>query len=72
MSISPKFYEKLLRAQIPKAQKRQSSSQSVFALLGSVRAKNACRTLVKLTPACHLSISFPWLKFGKSQIDVKS
>jgi len=39
VSISSTFYEQLLQAQIPKAQKRQSSFQSFLALLGSVRSK---------------------------------
>jgi len=46
-SISPKFYEKLLRAQIPKVQKIQPSCQSFFALLGSVRVKAAHKMLMK-------------------------
>jgi len=40
----------LLQAHIPKAQKIHSSHQSFFALLGSGRAKAACKTLVKSTP----------------------
>jgi len=35
--------------QIMKAQKRQSSWQSFFTLLGSECAKSACRMLMKLT-----------------------
>jgi hypothetical protein len=44
-SISPTFYELLLRAKIPKVPKRQSSHQCLFELLGS-----AHKMLVKLTP----------------------
>jgi len=39
----------ILRAQIPKALKIQSSRQSFFALLGSAHEKGACKMLVKLT-----------------------
>jgi len=42
---------------IPKAQKRQSSHQYFFVLLGSAGVKNARKTLIKLTPernACHI------------------
>jgi len=49
-SISPIFCERLLHAQIPKVQKRQSSCQSFFALLGSALAKAAHRPMMKLTP----------------------
>jgi hypothetical protein len=45
------FYEKLLHPQILKAQKRQSSCQSFFALSGSVHLKAAHRMLMKFTPA---------------------
>ncbi len=47
-SISSTFCKQLLLAQIPKEQKRQIVS--LFALLGSVCVKAACRTLMKLTP----------------------
>ncbi len=50
VSISPTFYAKLLRVQIPKAQNIQSSHQSFFALLGSVCLKAGSKTLVKSTP----------------------
>jgi len=43
------FYEQLLGTQIPKAQK-DSQVVSLFALSGSVRAKAARGTLMKLTP----------------------
>jgi len=43
------FDEQLLRAQIPKAQKGQSSCQSFLALLRSARAKAARKMLMKLT-----------------------
>jgi len=49
-SISRKLYAQLLRAKIPKAQKRKSSHQCLFALMGSVRVKGAHKMLVKLTP----------------------
>ena len=48
-SISPTFYEQLLRSQIPKAQKSCLFWLSFFALFGSTSAKAARRTLVKLT-----------------------
>ena len=48
-SISPMFYEQLLRAQIPKAQK--SCLTVFFVLLGSAQVKAGRRTLVKLTLA---------------------
>jgi len=47
-SISPAFYSKHLRTQIPKAQKIQSSV--FFALLGSAYLKALSKMLVKLTP----------------------
>jgi len=43
---------------MPKAQKRQSSCQSFFALSGSVRIKAACRMLMKLTPEINYLTSF--------------
>ena len=49
-SISPTFYEQLLLAQIPKAQKKPVKLSSFIALLGSARVKATRRTLVKLTP----------------------
>jgi len=48
-STSSTFYEQLLCAQIPKVQK-DSQVVSFFTLLGSVCAKAAERTLMKLTP----------------------
>ncbi len=44
------FYEQLLRAQIPKAQKKIDNLTVFFALLGSALVKAALRTLMKLTP----------------------
>jgi len=44
-------YKQLLRAQIPSAQKRQSSQQYRLALLGPTSLKAARKTLVKLIPA---------------------
>ena len=57
VSISPTFYQQLLRVQIPKAQKKTVKLSSFFALLGSSRVKAACRTLVKLTPSFHFFMS---------------
>jgi len=53
--ISPTFYLQLLRQHIPKEQKRLSSHQCLFALLGSASAKAVCKTLVKLTPGVDLT-----------------
>jgi len=50
VSISPMFYERIFRVQIPKVQKRLTTWLSFIALLGSARIKAACRTLLKLTP----------------------
>jgi len=44
-------YEKLLRAQILKAQKRLKNLTDFFALSGSASVKAVSRTLMKLTPA---------------------
>jgi len=44
-------HEQLLCLQIPKAQKRQSSCQYFFVLLGPACAKAAHKRSVKLTPA---------------------
>lgn len=49
VSISSTFYQQLLRAQIPNAQK-DWKLYCLFALLGSARVKAASRTLVKLIP----------------------
>jgi len=46
-SISSTFYEQLLHSQILKAQKRQLSCQSFFALLGSTRIEAALGMLMK-------------------------
>jgi len=40
-SISSKFFQQLLHAQIPNAQKRQSSQQCIFALLEPALVKTA-------------------------------
>jgi len=45
-------YEQLLRTQIPKAQKRQSSCQ-FFVLSGSESQKAAHNMLMKLTPGVN-------------------
>jgi len=60
-SISPIFYSKLLRLQIPKAQKIQSNHKSFFALLGSEYIKAAHKLLMKLT----LEASSSLLREGK-------
>jgi len=44
-------YAQLLSAQIPQEQKDMSSHKCLFTLLGSLRAKAACKMLMKLTPA---------------------
>ncbi len=49
-SISSTFYEQLLRAQILKVQKKTDKLNGFFYLLGFVRSKAPCRTLMKLTP----------------------
>jgi len=49
-------YQQLLRAQIPKAQKRQSSRQYLFALLGSACKKALCKILVKLSPDSEIGL----------------
>ena len=49
-AISPTFYEQLLRAQIPKVQKKTVKLTSFIALLGSAHVKAALRMLVKLSP----------------------
>jgi hypothetical protein len=54
VAILPTFYVQLLHMQIPKAQKIQSSCQSLFALLGSAHIKAASKMLVKLTPGQQL------------------
>ncbi len=51
-------YAQLLRAQIPKVQKRQSSHQGLYSLLGSGCARVACKMLVKLTPNENRSVPF--------------
>jgi len=48
-SISPMFYEQLLRTQIPKVQKKTDNLPVFFALSGSVWVKAAFRTSMKLT-----------------------
>ena len=54
--ISSTFYAQLLRSQIPKAQKIQSSCQSLFLLLGSAQVKAVRKMLVKSTPSLSLSL----------------
>jgi len=49
------FYKQLLRAQIPKAQKRQSGQPCHFTLLGPMSIKAAHKMLMKLTPEAKFS-----------------
>ena len=58
VSISPTFYEQLLRPQIPRAQMTVKLS-SFFALLGSSRVKAARWMLVKLTKG-HKNVVKKW------------
>ncbi len=51
-SISPAFYELLLRVQIPKAEKYTNDIAVFFALLGSARKKLHVNMLVKSTLGC--------------------
>jgi len=57
MSISSTFYEQLLHAQIPKAQKKTDNLTVFFALSGSVCVKAAHRMLIKLTPISAIPVS---------------
>jgi len=52
--------------QIPKAPKKQSSCQCLFALLGSVSAKAALKMLVKLTQA----VLMPWDFYRESYFNI--
>jgi len=52
-SISSTFYEQLLLAQIPKAQKKTYNLTVFFVLLGSALKKAAYRMLIKLTPVVN-------------------
>ncbi len=47
--MSTTFYEKLLREQIPKAQKKTDTLTLYFVPLGSARVKASRKMLVKLT-----------------------
>jgi len=58
--VSSTFYEKLFRAQIPKAQKDTDGLNVFSALLGSERVRALSKTLVKLTPDCYVATR--WLK----------
>jgi len=49
-SISPTFYEQLLRVQIPKTQKDTDDLTVFFSLLGSALVRTAHKMLVKSTP----------------------
>jgi len=66
-SISSTFYEQLLRAQIPNAQKRKSSQQCHLALLGPMSVKAARKSLVKLTLGHPSSIKNFFFRFLKRQ-----
>jgi hypothetical protein len=46
VTILPMFYEQLLSTQIPNVQKRQSSHQYLFALLGTRRLKAVRKMLM--------------------------
>ena len=74
--ILPTFYNQLLHTQIPKAQKIQSSCLYLFAFLGSVFVKAACKMLVKLIPwwrlkqeeeTIHSEIQRKWNKWKKDR-----
>jgi len=49
-SISPTFYEQLLHAQIPKAQKDTDDLTVFFALLGSAGVKTSCKHVGEIDP----------------------
>jgi len=49
------FNAQLLRVKIPKAQKRQSSHQCFFAIMGSLRKKSAHKALVKFISRVNFS-----------------
>ncbi len=54
VSISKTFYDQLLEAQIPKAQKRESSCQSFLRFRDMRAARKAAHgTLIKLTPGVN-------------------
>jgi len=52
-SVSPTYLRTAFTPIAPKSVKIQSSCQYLFTLLGSIGAKAARRTLMKLTPAKH-------------------
>ncbi len=54
-SISLTFHKQLLHVHIPKAQKKHSSHQCLFLLLGTECGKAALRMLMKLTPGVDLA-----------------
>ena len=58
-SILTSFCEQLLRAKIPRAQKKTVRLSSFFALLGSARVKADRRMLVKLNPE-NLVLAMLW------------
>ncbi len=58
-SISPTFYAQLFPMLIQKVQKRLTI-WLFFVLLGSVRAKAACRMLMNLTPALYILLALWW------------
>jgi len=57
--ISPTFSRAAFMPADPKSAKRQSSHQCLFALLGSMRAKAACKMLVKLTQESARNTKLP-------------
>ena len=60
-SISPTFYEHLLRGQIPKRVKKTVKLSSFLPFWDLCAWKLRVNTLMKLTPSCALS-AFNWLK----------
>ena len=63
-SISPTFYEKLLRSQIPKVQK-DSQVKQLFALLGSVSVKAAGKHVDEIDPGCPSNDDTPGGQFNQ-------
>jgi len=62
-SISSMFYEQLLCPQIPNVQKRQSSHQCLFALLGPMLIKAVCTMMVKMTQVVNF-INILWAAYA--------
>ena len=53
-SISPSFYKQLLHSQIPRAQKKDSQDDQLFALSGPVHVKAAHRHVDEIDPRSKL------------------